>query len=127
MKLILIACLFVSSAFALDRSVGSKQIGIVELNVSVTSAGVDSGFDKFLVDTTKTATGTYTLAHTKVPFAQKSISFVVPVEAACSVKTITETATATAIVMAAADSSTAKDCGFNAKIIGSTSSTQYGL
>lgn len=127
MKFLMIACFLVNSAFALDRAVGSKQIGIVELNVAVSSAGVDSGFDKFLVTASKTATGTYSLAHTSVPFAQSSITHITPVEAACAVKTITETATATFVVMAAADSSTAKDCGFNAKIIGSTSSTNYGL
>lgn len=127
MKFLLILCLFMSSAYALDRSVGSKQLGIVELNVSVSSAGVDSGFDKFLVESTKTATGTYELAHANVPFAQATISHVTPVEALCSVKTITETASKVTIVMAAADHTTAKDCGFNAKIIGSTDTTNYGL
>ncbi len=127
MKLFIALCLLVNSAFALDRSVGTKQMGIVELNVSVSSAGVVSGFDKFIVVDSKTATGTYELSHTSVPFAQSSISFVVPVEAACSVKTITESATKTTVVMAAADSSTAKDCGFNAKIVGSKFDYNVGL
>lgn len=127
MKIFIVLCLLCNTAFALDRSVGSKQIGIVELNVTVSSAGVDGGFDKFLVDTSKTATGTYALAHSKVPFAQSSITHITPVEAACAVKTVTESATQTIVVMAAADSSTAKDCGFNAKIVGTTYGTNVGL
>ena len=127
MKIFIALCLLCNTAFALDRSVGSKQIGIVELNIAVSSAGVDSGFDKFLVNSSKTATGTYSLAHPSVPFAQSSITHITPVEAACSVKTITESATQTVVVMAAADSTTAKDCGFNAKIIGTTYGTSVGL
>lgn len=115
------------NAIALERPIMGKQLKVLELNVSVTNAGVDSGFDKFLVDSSKSATGTYALAHSKVPFALNSITFVTPIEASCTVKTVTEGKTYTTIVMAAADGTTEKDCAFNAKIMGSLSDVYYGL
>lgn len=124
--LIAFICLCVMSvAIGMERPVMSKQMKIVELNASISSAGVDSGFDKFNIASTKTGTGTYSVAHTEVPFSVNSISHVTPVEAACQVKTITEGKTATTVVMAAADGTTAKDCGFNIKIIGSLIDTFY--
>ncbi len=127
MKLVLCIAFLAMSflAMALERPVMNKQLKIVELNASISSAGVDSGFDKFNIAASKTATGTYAIAHSDVPFVMDSISHVTPIEAACQVKTITEGKLSTTVVMAAADGSTEKDCAFNIKLIGSLSDTYY--
>jgi hypothetical protein len=117
--------LFAFGAMALTTQVNTKQrqMRVQVFAVDGTGTPALSGPDSMHGVLSKSATGTFTITH--VPqFVQVPISFAQPVAAACKVKTLSESATATSIVMADL-SDTAKDCDFNLFVIGSDVADKY--